>query len=245
MSAINRSAEPDADTVTHPHTDAHGFTDFPTYEHLHSHSHPHHSYPADTRSQLVSPFSHIHNHTHSRGTSLLRGPAPTTRGVAADRGATIVARELKKPLMSEETAEKYILGEQRSPTDLTAELIDGELRVTNPVTGGQKGAKDSQLSAAPAEAMMVLGRVFGFGGRKYARHNYRKGYAWSLSYDAMLRHIHASLAGEDYDPESGLPHMAHAAWHALTLTQFLIDQRMERHPKELDDRFNVEECPSC
>jgi len=109
--------------------------------------------------------------------------------------------------------------------------------VTNASTGGQKGAKSSQLSAAPSEALWALGQVYGFGARKYDRHNFRKGYAWSLSYDAMLRHINASLGGEDYDSESGLPHMAHAAWHALTLTQFLIDKNKGRHPLELDDRF--------
>jgi len=112
-----------------------------------------------------------------------------------------------------------------------------ETRVTNELTGGQKGAKDSQLSAAPAGAMLALGRVYGFGAEKYDRHNFRKGYAWSLSYDAMQRHIEASLAGEDYDPESGLPHMAHVAWHALTLTQFLLDKLAGRHPAELDDRY--------
>lgn len=212
------------DAVPHGHSDfdAHCTTcvDTPTYEHLHSHSHPHHTYPDNlTPPTRHTNFNHTHRHTHERGTSLLRGPNPAIGRVATgDRGPTVM----------------------RSPTDISAEMVGGELRVTNPVTGGQKGTKDSQLSAAPAEAMLALGRVYGFGAKKYARHNFRKGYAWSLSYDAMMRHIEASLAGEDYDPESGLPHMAHAAWHALTLTQFLIDQRMERHPKELDDRFEVQ-----
>jgi hypothetical protein len=112
-----------------------------------------------------------------------------------------------------------------------------ETRVKNATTGGEKGSKLSQLGSAPAEALALLGEVYGFGAEKYERHNFRKGYAWSLSYDAMLRHIMASLRGEDYDAESGLPHMAHAAWHALTLTQFLKDKEAGRHPAELDDRY--------
>jgi len=112
-----------------------------------------------------------------------------------------------------------------------------ETRVKNTTTGGEKGSKLSQLGSAPAEALALLGEVYGFGAQKYERHNFRKGYAWSLSYDAMLRHILLSLSGEDYDAESGLPHMAHAAWHALTLTQFLKDKEANRHPVELDDRY--------
>src|SRR2546428_4166788 len=83
----------------------------------------------------------------------------------------------------------------RTARDITARMVGDELRIKNAATGGEKNMKDSQLSAAPAEAMIALGRVYGFGARKYARHNFRKGYAWSLSYDAMQRHIEASLAG--------------------------------------------------
>jgi len=30
-------------------------------------------------------------------------------------------------------------------------------------------------------------------------------------YDAMLRHLQAAMEGEEFDAESGLPHLAHAA----------------------------------
>ena len=72
--------------------------------------------------------------------------------------------------------------------------------------------------------------VRGLYGSKYARYNFLRGYDWSLSFDALCRHLLAFWAGEDIDPESGLPHMAHAGWHCLTLLAF-----MQRHP-ELDDR---------
>ena len=112
-----------------------------------------------------------------------------------------------------------------------------ETIITNSVTGGQKGSKLAQLFDAPPEALLELAKVYGYGAEKYDHHNYRKGYAWSLSYNAMLRHILASMGGEDIDPESGLPHMAHATWHGLALTQFLIDKLNGNHPVELDDRF--------
>lgn len=96
-----------------------------------------------------------------------------------------------------------------------------EVRVTS-ATGGQKGQKDARLGGADPLAMMELARVYGFGEQKYARYNYLRGYAWSLSVDALQRHLMGFLAGEERDPESGLLHTAHVAWHGLTLTSFQI-----------------------
>lgn len=112
-----------------------------------------------------------------------------------------------------------------------------EIRVTNEQTGGMKGSKIAQLFDAPPAALLALARVYGKGAEKYDHHNYRKGYKWSLSYNALLRHVLASIDGEDVDPESGELHMAHAAWHCLTLIQFLLDKQQGRHPPDLDDRW--------
>lgn len=105
-----------------------------------------------------------------------------------------------------------------------------EVRVTS-ATGGEKGQKDAQASTLDAVALLSLAEVSGFGARKYARHNYLKGYDWSLSLDALHRHLWAFQAGEDRDAESGLPHMAHAAWHALALVSFQL------RGLGVDDRF--------
>jgi Domain of unknown function (DUF5664) len=95
-----------------------------------------------------------------------------------------------------------------------------EVRVTDPVTGGQKGAKLAELGAIDPNALMRVAEVAGYGGAKYERYNFLKGYRWSLSYDALQRHLHAFWSGEYNDPESGLPHLAHAAWHCLALIAF-------------------------
>ena len=116
-------------------------------------------------------------------------------------------------------------------------MVNKEKRITNKLTGGAKGQKDIQLSVIPPEALMELGRVYGYGTKKYARHNFRKGYDWSLSYDALLRHLFADLNGEDRDPESGLYHLSHATWHCLNLLQYHLDKEAGRQPKELDDRW--------
>ena len=99
--------------------------------------------------------------------------------------------------------------------------VAGVTRVTDPVTGAQKDQKLAQLGALDPGSLMTLAKVAGFGAQKYARGNYLKGYAWSLSFDAMMRHMLAFQMGETNDPESGLPHTAHAAWHALALTAFV------------------------
>lgn len=59
-------------------------------------------------------------------------------------------------------------------------------------------------------AIEQLAMVLGFGAKKYAAHNWRQGLAYSRLTAAALRHIHAFNDGEDLDPESGLPHIAHA-----------------------------------
>ena len=110
-------------------------------------------------------------------------------------------------------------------------LSGKEIRITDPDTGAQKGSKPERFDLIPTGALTELARVYGHGAGKYDDHNWRKGYAWHLSYAAMQRHLNSFWGGEDYDPESHLPHLAHAAWHCFTLLTF-----MKEHP-EKDDRY--------
>ena len=60
--------------------------------------------------------------------------------------------------------------------------------------------------------------VFTYGSIKYDRFNWRKvENAEERYYDAFFRHVEAWRGGEDYDPETTLPHLAHAACCALML----------------------------
>jgi hypothetical protein len=97
-----------------------------------------------------------------------------------------------------------------------------EVRITDPVTGGQKGTKPCQIGAVDVRSLIEVGKVAGFGAGKYERYNFLLGYKWSLSYDALQRHLMAFWGGEANDPESGLPHLAHAAWHCLALLSFSL-----------------------
>lgn len=101
-------------------------------------------------------------------------------------------------------------------------VATGEVRITDPTTGGQKGSKPARLDLIPPDALVAVSRVFAFGATKYRDHNWALGYLWSLSYAALMRHLLAWWGGEDTDPESGEPHIAHVAWHALVLTSYTL-----------------------
>src|ERR1019366_1729441 len=96
----------------------------------------------------------------------------------------------------------------------------GEVRVTDPKTGGQKGKKLAQLGAIDPASLLELAKVAGYGQANYARFNYLKGFDWSLLIDALYRHLLRFQNGEELDPESGLSPAAHVAWHALALVSF-------------------------
>jgi hypothetical protein len=117
--------------------------------------------------------------------------------------------------------------------DNDADLWDPEeTRERDPETGGEKGKKLAELGAIDPTALLELAKVAGYGSKKYSRLNYMRGYAWSLSFDAMMRHLLAFWSGESYDPESGLHHLAHAGWHCMTLMSY--DER----DIGTDDRYN-------
>ncbi len=110
-----------------------------------------------------------------------------------------------------------------------------ETQITDAKTGGAKCSKLAQMADIPASVLLDLMEHYGKGAAKYpgdaAGPNYTKGYKWSLSYNAAMRHILQFWGGEDVDEETGSKHMIAAAWHCLALALF-----MDRHP-ELDDRW--------
>lgn len=105
-------------------------------------------------------------------------------------------------------------------------LRDDEVRVTS-ATGGQKGQKSVEMGRLPASILDVAAH-FTAGSKKYPDvapgvANWSLGYDWSLSYNALQRHLTAWWYGEDLDPELGNSHLAAVAFHALVLMQFQAD----------------------
>lgn len=107
-----------------------------------------------------------------------------------------------------------------------------EVRTTSS-TGGEKGVKPERYDLIPIEAMALVAQLYGKGAEKYEAHNWRRGYEWSKSYQALQRHSTAFWGGEDLDPEMQLPHLASVVFHALTLMTFMQEQT------DFDDRFKA------
>src|SRR5690606_7616827 len=105
---------------------------------------------------------------------------------------------------------------------------------TKSATGGEKGVKKERFDLIPVEALQEVARVYGFGAQKYAAHNWRKGYEWSKSYAAMMRHANQFWQGEDVDEETGCSHLASVIFHAMALIVFIDEQ------PQYDDRCTPE-----
>lgn len=95
-----------------------------------------------------------------------------------------------------------------------------EVIVTDPLTGGQKGAKSARFSLIPFDWLWAMAEHYGVGATKYADRNWERGYKWSLSLDAHSRHLNQWLMGEDNDLETGSSHLIAAAWHLIALWVF-------------------------
>lgn len=75
-----------------------------------------------------------------------------------------------------------------------------------------------------------MAKVMTFGATKYAENNWQKGMKWSKAEASLKRHLAAYKEGEDFDKETGLYHLAHAAVNLMFMINYY-----KTHP-ELDDR---------
>lgn len=104
-------------------------------------------------------------------------------------------------------------------------------------SGARYNTGKADLSLIPLCTLEDEARVWMYGEAKYKRYNWMKGMAWSVPLACALRHLAAFQKGEDIDPESGQPHIAHAMCNLRMLTLYATTF------KEGDDRpteyFNV------
>ncbi len=132
--------------------------------------------------------------------------------------------------LKEDTGSPYN-DDTAAPTEYTA---DAEVRTTS-ATGGQKGTKQARFDLIPAGPLWELAELYGAGAKKYSDHNWRKGYEWSKSFAALMRHAWLFWNGQNNDVETGRHHMASVVFHAFALIEY-----GRTHP-EFDDRCNDDE----
>lgn len=88
---------------------------------------------------------------------------------------------------------------------------------------GDKPRMDLLLDGCP-NALLRVSDVLTFGAKKYAAHSWHTVAEGKSRYKAaLLRHLTAHAQGEVNDPESGLPHLAHAACCSLFILE--LEQR--------------------
>lgn len=94
------------------------------------------------------------------------------------------------------------------------------------------GCKKAPLNLLPDVAVIYGAMAFAEGARKYGEYNWRrKRVRIGVYVEAMRRHLVAFNAGEDIDPDSGLPHEA----KILACCAILLDAR--ESGCLVDDRF--------
>lgn len=72
--------------------------------------------------------------------------------------------------------------------------------------GKKFDSEKAQIHLIPTEAILGMASALGMGAKKYGAYNFRSGIEYTRIIDSLMRHTLAYLAGEENDPESGLPH---------------------------------------
>lgn len=93
----------------------------------------------------------------------------------------------------------------------------------------------TQWDLLPMEAIEPIVKVLEFGAAKYSANNWRvgEGFKFSRVLNSMRRHLYAYIKGQDNDPESGLPHLAHIGCNVM----FLLYYSLNKSKFKNDDRF--------
>lgn len=128
---------------------------------------------------------------------------------------------------------------------LKPEFVEGSFTVHSPEANNiylpvsEEGIKHDdgklRMDLVPQGALFELAKVYTYGAKKYGDNNWRKGLKWGRVLAAIMRHLGKWAMGEERDKESGLLHLAHAAWGCFTLIEYAFS-----HP-QLDDRIKTPE----
>lgn len=122
------------------------------------------------------------------------------------------------------TVDKYVNHHCMTLMQVAGSYLDDEFELVSEApkqTGGIKHDADKvDFALVPVHPHTEVARVWTFGKKKYDAWNWKKGFIWSRPYAAALRHIYAWARGESNDPETGMPHLAHAICCLMMLIEF-------------------------
>lgn len=83
-------------------------------------------------------------------------------------------------------------------------------------------ANKPRYDLIPPDALDSIAQVLAYGADKYSPRGWEKGTSWGRYFAACMRHLWAWWRGERLDPESALPHLAHAACCVMFLLAYEI-----------------------
>lgn len=132
-------------------------------------------------------------------------------------------------------------------SELSLEKPDDELPTLEPVTylyydltddgTGKKYDTGKPLPGTAlrifSSALLGIGACIAFGKKKYPKVDNWKLVDDGLNRytDSLIRHLTKFHAGEEFDPETKLPHLFHCGWNMLAIIEFYIKE----HPELLED----------
>lgn len=125
---------------------------------------------------------------------------------------------------------------KRAATHISESATEEEKKAALGVGGARFNEGKVRFDLMPPDALWELAKVYTFGARKYKDRNWEKGMVWGICFAAAMRHLWKWWRGERNDPESGLHHLAHAAWNCMAALSYEL-RGMTQH----DDRFRIEE----
>ncbi len=142
------------------------------------------------------------------------------------------------PRMNSSVAEQTILETAKKVKELYDDHDASMEKVNSMFKGPGYEERVKNIEGKPPMSLISplfleqLAQVLAHGSQKYAPNMWRSDpMPFTHEIDSVLRHILAFNRGEDADPDSGLPHLAHAACRLM----FLIE-RTVLHP-EMDNRW--------
>lgn len=117
------------------------------------------------------------------------------------------------------------------PDEFWSRLKAAEKKLPNGAVGYKNDEEKLRYDLIPPSLLESLAAVLTFGAKKYADRNWEKGMAWGRVFGALMRHMWAWWRGEAADPDTGLSHLAHAAFCIAALIEYETTSMMEH-----DDR---------
>lgn len=144
-------------------------------------------------------------------------------------GDTLVEVRLLERAVGCGVAKSFRWDHRGATLDIVAYRVVGEQPVVPSGVKHDQGKPMAGLMLQDfARALEAVATVTTFGAQKYSPSGWLAVPEAERRYtDALCRHLLASLRGEATDSESGLPHLAHAAWNVLAVLELQMRGRTD------------------